>query len=276
MALRINTNLASIGAQKHLANATGMLGKSYEKLASGLRVVRAADDAAGLGISERMRARVRSIAQASRNATDGISMVQTGEGGLNEINSLLNRMRQLAVQSANGTAGGSDRDTMDEEFQQLVVEIDRISQATKFNANNLLDGSLGTITLQIGENTVAGVDTMDISLTSARTSALTIDSLDIGSGGDTNQAITNIDAAIDAVTQLRGLLGAYQNRLESTVNNLAVSVENLQAAESQIRDVDVAEETANLTRLSIMQQAGISVLAQANVQPQAALSLLGG
>ena len=276
MALRINTNLASISAQKHLASSTGMLGKSYEKLASGLRVVRAADDAAGLGISERMRARVRSIAQASRNATDGISLVQTGEGGLNEINSLLNRMRQLAVQSANGTASGSDQDTMDEEFQQLVVEIDRIAQATQFNENNLLDGSLGTVTLQIGENTVSGVDTMDISLTSARTSALTIDSLDIGSGGDTNQAITNIDSAITAVTQLRGLLGAYQNRLESTVNNLAVSVENLQAAESQIRDVDVAEETAKLTRFSIMQQAGISVLAQANVQPQAALSLLGG
>lgn len=276
MALRINTNLASISAQKHLAKSTGMLGKSYEKLSSGLRVVRAADDAAGLGISERMRARIRSIAQASRNATDGISLVQTGEGGLNEINSILTRMRQLAVQSANGTASGSDRDTMDQELQQLVVEIDRIAQATTFNGNNLLDGSVSSVTLQIGENTVSGVDTMDLTLSSARTSALTLDSLDIGSGGDHNTAITNIDAAISAVTQLRGLLGAYQNRLQSTVNNLAVQVENLQAAESQIRDVDVAEETAQLTRLSIMQQAGISVLAQANVQPQTALSLIGG
>lgn len=276
MALRINTNLASISAQKHLAQSTGMLGKSYERLSSGLRVVRAADDAAGLGISERMRARIRSIAQASRNATDGISLVQTGEGGLNEINSILTRMRQLAIQSANGTASGSDRDTMDQELQQLVVEIDRIAQATTFNGNSLLDGSVSAVTLQIGENTVSGVDTMDLTLSSARTSALTLDSLDIGSGGDQNTAITNIDAAISAVTQLRGLLGAYQNRLQSTVNNLAVQVENLQAAESQIRDVDVAEETAQLTRLSIMQQAGISVLAQANVQPQTALSLIGG
>ncbi len=276
MALRINTNLASISAQKHLANSTMMLGKSYEKLSSGLRVVRAADDAAGLGISERMRARIRSIGQASRNATDGISMVQTGEGGLNEINQLLNRMRQLAVQSANGTASGSDRDTMNQEFQQLVLEIDRIAQATSFNGNNLLDGSVPSIVFQIGENTVADVDTMDITLTSARVSALTIDSLDIGSGGDQNAAITNIDSAISSITQLRGQLGAYQNRLEATVNNIAVSLENLQAAESQIRDVDVAIETANLTRLSIMQQAGISILAQANVQPQGALSLLGG
>ena len=276
MALRINTNLASISAQKHLANSTMMLGKSYEKLSSGLRVVRAADDAAGPGISERMRARIRSIGQASRNATDGISMVQTGEGGLNEINQLLNRMRQLAVQSANGTASGSDRDTMNQEFQQLVLEIDRIAQATSFNGNNLLDGSVPSIVFQIGENTVADVDTMDITLTSARVSALTIDSLDIGSGGDQNAAITNIDSAISSITQLRGQLGAYQNRLEATVNNIAVSLENLQAAESQIRDVDVAIETANLTRLSIMQQAGISILAQANVQPQGALSLLGG
>jgi len=276
MALRINTNLASIGAQKHLANSTRRLGKSFDKLASGLRVVRASDDAAGLGISERMRARIRSIAQASRNASDGINLVQTGEGGLNEINEILNRMRELAVQSANGTSTGNDRDTMDQELQQLVLEIDRIAQATAFNGNNLLDGSLTTVTLQIGENTVSGVDTMEITLDSARASALTVDSLDIGSGGDVNSAISNIDGAITAVTRLRGQLGAFQNRLDATVNNLAVSIENLQAAESQIRDVDVAAETANLTRLSIMQQAGVSILAQANVQPQAALSLLGG
>ena len=276
MALRINTNLASITAQKHLASTTNRLVGTFEKLSSGLRVVRASDDPAGLGISERMRARIRSFGQASRNVADGISLVQTGEGAMDEISNILTRMRELAVQSANGTYTGEDRNTLDEEVQQLVSEIDRISQATSYNGLNLLDGSISGVTLQIGVDTVAGVDTMDITLVSARTSDLTIDAIDIGSGGDTTSAIGNIDGAINAIVTLRGQFGAYQNRLNSTVNNISVAMENLQAAESMIRDVDVAFETANLTKYTIMQQAGISVLAQANVQPQAALNLLGG
>lgn len=275
MPLRINNNIASLSAQKNLTMATNKLGGSFEKLSSGLRITKAADDAAGLAISERMRADVASFAQASRNASDGISLVQTAEGALNEISSILTRMRELAVQSSNGTFSNEDKDTLDNELQELVGEIDRISQASEFNGTNLLDGSSSTLTLQVGKGTSTSIDQITVTLDNTRTSALTIDSLDIGSGGSTSTALTNIDAAINEVARVRGQFGAAQNRLQSTVNNLAVSIENLQAAESGIRDVDVAEETSKLTRNSIIQQAAISILAQANVQPQAALSLLG-
>ncbi len=275
MPLRINNNIASMSAQKNLTAATNKLGGSFEKLSSGLRITKAADDAAGLAISERMRAQITSLGQASRNSSDGISLVQSAEGALNEISSILNRMRELAVQSSNGTFSTSDQDTLDAELQELVSEIDRISQATEFNGISLLDGSTSTLDIQVGSGTDTSVDQISITLDSARTSALTIDSLDIGSGGSTSTAITNIDSAITEVARIRGALGASQNRLSSTLNNLAVATENLAAAESQIRDVDVAFETSKLTRNSIVQQAAISILAQANVQPQAALSLLG-
>lgn len=275
MPLRINNNIASMSAQKNLTAATNKLGGSFEKLSSGLRITKAADDAAGLAISERMRAQITSLGQASRNSSDGISLVQSAEGALNEISSILNRMRELAVQSSNGTFSTSDQDTLDAELQELVSEIDRISQATEFNGISLLDGTTSTLDIQVGSGTDTSVDQISITLDSARTSALTIDSLDIGSGGSTSTAITNIDSAITEVARIRGALGASQNRLSSTLNNLAVATENLAAAESQIRDVDVAFETSKLTRNSIVQQAAISILAQANVQPQAALSLLG-
>jgi len=274
MPLRINTNIASITAQKNLAKSTHALQGSFEKLSSGLRITKAADDPAGLAISERMRARITSLGQASRNSQDGIAVVQTSEGALNEISSLLNRMRELSVQSANDTNSNADRETLDQELQQLVSEIDRIAQVTSFNGINLLDGSTGTLDIQVGTGTTSGIDQITITPDAARSADLTIDALDIGSGGSTSTAITNIDGAIAEVARIRGQFGAYQNRIQSTLNSLSVETENLQAAESQIRDADVAFETAQMTRNSIIQQAALAVLAQANIQPQNALGLL--
>jgi flagellin len=201
-------------------------------------------------------------------------MVQTAEGALTEVGDLLIRLRELAVQASNGTVSNQDKDTLQAEFGSLVDEIDRIAQATEFNGISLLDGSQSTVSFQVGIGTAAGIDTLAVDLDSARTAALSIDSLSIGSGGNTTAAITAVDAAIDTISSMRGRLGAVQNRLGSTVNNIAVQVENLSAAESRIRDVDVAYETAQLAKYQILQQAALSVLAQANAQPQAALALL--
>ena len=274
MGLRIQTNIASKNAQRNLAKATKDLGDSYRRLSTGLRVANAADDAAGLAISERLRAQIRSIAQAERNANDGISLVQTAEGALAEVNNILVRMRELAIQASNGTVSNRDKDTLNEEFQAIIGEIDRISQATKFSELNLLDGANPIVTLQIGPSTTLGVDTFDITFQSVRATDLALTSLDIGSGTTATSVIDDIDAAINTVVQLRGSLGATQNRLQSTIAQLQVDQENLTSAESRIRDLDVASETANLTRSSILQQAAISILAQANIQPQSALQLL--
>jgi len=275
MGLRVNTNVTSINAQRNLASVTGRLSTNFRRLSTGLRISSAADDAAGLAISERLRSQVRSLDQAKRNANDGISLVQTAEGALNEVSSILTRLRELSIQASNGTVSNADKDTLDEEFQSLVNEIDRIGSSTEFNDIKLLDGSASTVSFQVGFGTTASVDTLDVTLEEATASNLGLSSLDIGSGGSTNAAITAIDTAINTVSGLRGSLGAVQNRLGSTINNLAIQTENLSAAESRIRDVDVAYETAQLTRNNILQQASISVLAQANAQPQSALSLLG-
>ena len=275
MALTVNTNIASIQAQRSLGSVTQKLGQSFRRLSSGLRIATAADDAAGLAISERLRAQVRSMDQARRNANDGISMVQTAEGALNETGNLLLRLRELSVQANNGTVSGADRDTLQQEFSDLVDEIDRIAQSTEFNNINLLDGSQASVTFQVGIGTTAGVDTLSVNLSSARAADLSINTLDIGSTGSPSAAITAIDSAIDSVSGLRGRLGATQNRLQSTISNLGATAENLTAAESRIRDVDVAYETAALTRLQIMQQAAVGVLAQTNALPQTALRLLG-
>ena len=275
MGLRVNTNIISINAQRNLAAVTDKLAGNYRRLSTGLRIATAADDAAGLAISERLRAQVASLDQAKRNANDGISFVQTAEGALNEVSSILVRLRELAVQSANGSVSNTDKDTLDQEFQSLVDEVNRIGRSTDFNGVKLLDGSTSSVSFQVGIGSTAGLDTLSISLTPSLSTSLGLNSLDIGSGGSTSTAITNIDAAINTVSGLRGSLGAVQNRLGSTINNLAVQVENLSAAESRIRDVDVAYETAQLTRNSILQQAAISVLSQANAQPQTALTLLG-
>jgi flagellin len=194
---------------------------------------------------------------------------------LNESGDLLIRLRELAVQASNGTVSAADRDTLQQEFADLVDEVDRIAQSTEFNDIKLLDGTQASVTFHVGIGTTAGVDTLDVALDSARAADLGLDALDVGSSGDPTAAIDAIDSAIDSVSGLRGRLGAMQNRLGSTINNLAVQTENLSAAESRIRDVDVAYETAQLTKLQIMQQAAISVLGQTNALPQAALRLLG-
>ena len=275
MGLRVNTNVASINAQRNLSTVTDRLSTNYRRLSTGLRISTAADDAAGLAISERLRSQVRSLEQSKRNANDGISFVQTAEGALNEVSSILVRLRELSIQSSNGSVSAKDKDTLNEEFRSLVNEVDRIGRSTEFNGIKLLDGSASVVSFQVGFGTTSGIDTLAVSLSAALSTSLALNSLDIGSSGATTTALTNIDAAINTVSSLRGSLGAAQNRLGSTINNLAVAVENLSAAESRIRDVDVAYETAQLTRNNILQQASISVLSQANAQPQSALSLLG-
>jgi flagellin len=275
MGLRVNTNVSSINAQRNLEKVTGRLNDNYSKLSTGLRITKGADDAAGLAISERLRSQVRSLQAARRNANDGISLVQVAEGALNESSSILIRMRELAIQANNATVSDNDKKTLNEEFTALRDEINRIAQATEFNSINLLDGTSSTMDFQIGFGTTGGVDTIAVSLSPALSTSLGINSLSIASSGNPSAAIAAIDTAIDSVSTLRGSLGAVQNRLQSTVSNLGVAVENLSAAESRIRDVDVASETAALTRNNILQQAAISVLSQANVGPQTALSLLG-
>ena len=275
MGLRVNTNVASMNAQRNLANSTTSLGGNYSRLSSGLRIATAADDAAGLGISERMRSDIRSFGVASRNAQDGISMVQTAEGALNEVSDLLGRMRELSMQSANGTLSDDDRATLDNEFQQVVSEIDRIAETTEFNGVKLLDGTNGDIAIQVGIGATTA-DQINVSATDASSSTLGITTGgSISTASTAQDMLSDIDDAIDAVNTTRGTLGAQQNRLGSTLRSLANVRENTSAAESRIRDVDVAMETADLTRNSILQQAATSVLAQANQQPQLALSLLG-
>jgi len=276
MGLRVNTNVASINAQRNTAQVTTRLARNYQRLSTGLRIATAADDAAGLAISERLRSQVRSLSQAARNANDGISLVQVGEGALNEVSNILVRLRELAIQSANGATSPADKNTIKDEFDSLVNEINRIAQSTEFNGIKLLDGSASTVMFQVGINTTANVDQLNVTLTPALTTSLGLSSVDVGSGGNTSFAISMIDGAVNAVSQLRGRFGSLQNRLQSTIANLGVTSESLSAAESRIRDVDVAFETAELTRNNIMQQASISVLAQANAQPQAALQLLQG
>jgi flagellin len=275
MGLRIGTNVSSLTAQRNLSRATEGLNRTFERLSTGKRISRAADDAAGLGISARLGAQVRSIDASVRNAYDGISLIQTAEGGLSEIENAISRMRELAVQSANGTLSSSDQDNLQEEFSQLQSQIDQVSNSTTFNGISLLNTS-SAITLQVGPNTTAGVDTLDVSTTDATGTTLGVSSLSIGSGGDSSAAIAALDTALDTVTSARGSLGASQNRIESSISALQVRSENLAAANSRILDVDVAKETAELAKFQILQQSALSVLAQANSQPFSALSLLNG
>jgi flagellin len=271
MGLRVNTNIASLTAQRNLSMVSGRLSGNYSRLSSGLRIATAADDAAGLGISERMRSQIRSYGSAGRNAQDGISMVQTAEGALNEVNNLLGRMRELAVQAANGTLSTADRTTIDTEFQAIDAEITRVGNQTQFNGISLLDAA-GTSKIQVG---IDANQTIDIVLGDMRSTALAIDVLNTTTATLANAAITALDSAIDSVTSQRGTFGASVNRLQSAHNSILNAHENLSAAESRIRDVDVAFETADLSRNSIMQQAATSILSQANQQPQLALTLLG-
>lgn len=274
MGLRVNYNEHAQAALKGLTKTDHALAGNFKRLAAGLRIADAADDAAGLALSERLRAQIRSIDQAKRNASDGISLVQTAEGSLAETSAILIRLRELTIQSANGTTSPSDKTTLNTEFQSLVSELNRIGQAAAFNGIQLLDGSASQVTFQVDIHTTANVDTVTVPLSPALATTLSLATLDIGTAGNTSLALTNIDSAIDAISSLRGRLGAAQNRLDATISNLAARSENLSAAESRIRDLDFAYETALLTRNQILHQAGIAMLGQANSRPYAALSLL--
>lgn len=276
MGLRVNTNVAAINAQRTLSARNEAVSANFRRLSTGLRISTAADDAAGLAISERLRAQIRSLDQAKRNSLDGISLVQTAEGSLNEVSSILVRLRELTIQASNGTVSDQDKATLDSEFQSLVTEINRIGRATAFNGINLLDGSASQVSFQVDLGVAADIDQISITLSAALSTTLSLDALSIASSGNTSLALTNIDGAINSVSALRGRLGAAQNRLHSTIENLAARAENSAAAESRIRDVDVAFETAMLARNSILRQASISILGQANVLPESALTLLGG
>lgn len=280
MALVVNTNISSIIAQRSLVENSSKLSLSVQRLSSGLRINSAKDDAAGLAISEKLRAHIRSINVAVRNAQDGISLAQATEGGLVEVSNILVRMRELAEQAANGTLGSSERTALDDEYQQLLAEIDRISNVTEFNGVKLLDGSQSAtgISLQVGfQNSAANDRITFFSGTAAVTKTtlgLTGTFGTISAAANAQSALTQIDSAIATVAARRGTLGAVMNRLESTIANLRVASENLTAAESAIRDADFAYETALFTKNQILVQAGSAMLAQANVLPQAALQLL--
>ena len=266
MALRVNTNVEAFNAHRNLSATSVAQSKSMEKLSSGLRINRAADDAAGLAISEGMRAQIRGTAQASRNAQDGISLVQTAEGSLNEMHSILQRVRELAVQNANGTLSTSDQAKITAEVAQLTAELDRIRDSSKFNGIALFSSSADTtVTMQVGANGTSGSSTDRIGVTIKQVSFSTV-SLDVA----------RVDEAITSISNARSDLGAVQNRLEHTIANLGVQQENLSAAESRIRDVDMAAEMVNYTKLGILQQSGTAMLAQANQSAQGTLSLLRG
>jgi len=271
MGLRINTNVSSINAQRNLANSTDALSKSLQRLSSGLRIYRASDDAAGLAISERFRSDIRSLGQASLNANDGISLLQVAEGALNETSALLVRMRQLAIQSANGTLGSAERTTINNEFRDLAAEIDRIANVTEFNGTQILVSGGGTgsglasVTFQIGINATAN-DTSTVSGVNATANGISITSgTTVDTVSNATTALGNVDSAINTISNLRASFGTVQNRLESAIRSIAVAIENTSAAESRIRDVDVASETADLTKNQVLQQAGVAILAQANV-----------
>jgi len=274
----INTNMMSLNSQRSLNRSQSDMRTAVERLSSGLRINRAQDDAAGLAISERITAQIRGLNQAMRNANDGVSMLQTTEGAMQEITNALQRMRELAVQAANDTVSERDKDSLQEEFAAMSAEIGRITSSTEFNGAKLLDGTAASVTLQVGFQNATD---NEIVINMADLTSLTSLSDDISDvsgtrpGDFARAALAKIDADIDTITSERAKLGAVQNRLESTLRNVANVVENQSAARSRIRDADFAVETANLTRTQILQQAGTAMLAQANQLPQSVLQLLG-
>ncbi len=274
MSISVRTNISSLVAQGNLSKTTGELQKSISRLSSGLRIQSASDDAAGLAISEDFKASIRSLNQAKRNANDGVSLIQTADGSLKEVGGLLTRMRELAVQSRNGTYNTSQRGFLMDEFDQLRSEIDRIVNTTEFNGVSLLDGDQASgLSFQVGMGT-SGDDRLTISIADSGSSSLGLTSSSISSTGGADTAIGALDDAIEDISTRRASLGAMQNRLSTTMSNLETYSANLSAANSRIVDVDVAEETANLTKNQILMQAGTAMLAQANQGPSVALSLL--
>lgn len=277
MGMRVSTNMAAINAQRNLSGSQRTLGKSMAQLASGSRINIAADDAAGLAISERMKAGIRSARQANRNANDGISMVQTAEGGLNEISNIVTRLRELGIQAASDTVGSVERGFMDKEVQQMKSEIQRISSSTKWGTTNLLDGTTPVFDFQVGIFNSPEADRISFnsSENNAQLDSLQLESLDYTSKEGAQDAISKLDMAQNNVNGMRANLGALQNRLTSTVDNLGVLEENMSAANSRIRDTDVASATSEMTRNNILLQAGTATLAQANQVNQLALKLIG-
>ncbi|GJL53156.1 MAG: flagellin [Nitrospirales bacterium] len=274
MALVVNTNVASLNAQRNLETNTNSLNGSVARLSSGLRITRAADDAAGLGISETLRAQIRSINQAARNANDGISLLQIADGGAANVGNLLGRLRELAEQSASGILGSTERSYLDQEFVALRSEIDRISSVTEFNGVKLLSGAdNNSLSIQIGFRSSAN-DTLSIQLDDLNTAQLSLSTTNVSTADSALSALGSIDSAISAVASARATIGSLQNRIDAAVQNLAVGGENLTAAESRIRDADIALETSKFVRNQILVQAGTSILAQANTLPQQALALL--
>lgn len=277
MALRIATNVASLNAQKNLTMSNRGLDQSLARLSSGYRINQAADDAAGLAISENLRGQIRGLSQANRNANDGVSLVQVAEGGLNEVSNMLIRLRELAVQASSDTIGDTERKFLDVEYQQLKSEIQRVAEVTEFNGLNLLNGTGGVIDIQIGVHNDPFKDRISFNASAANSSldALGVTAESVSTKETAQSAIDVVDNAMVSVNAIRANFGAMQNRLGSTINNLAIAHENLSAANSRIRDADIAAETAELTRNTILQQAGVSVLGQANQMQQVALKLLG-
>lgn len=277
MSLTISTNVASLSAQKTMSTNARGIQKSMAQLSSGSRITKAADDAAGLSISETLKSTVRGYNQAKRNANDGISMVQVAEGGLSEISNILTRLRELGVQASSDTVGDLEREFIDKEVQQLINESERISQATRFGSTVLLDGSGDKFDFQIDINNDDFVDriSFDASQQDATTSNLGIDGFNYASKDGAREALEVLEGAQRQVNGYRANLGAIQNRLISTSENLSVAVENFSAANSRIRDTDIAESSAQLATAQILNQASVGVLAQANQQPQAALRLIG-
>lgn len=277
MGMRVSTNIASVNAQRQLSGSQRSIQKSMQQLASGNRINIAADDAAGLAISENLKASARSAAQAKRNANDGISMIQTAEGGLNEISNIVVRLRELGIQAASDTVGDTERGFLNKEVGQLKNEMQRISNVTTWGKTKLLDGSTPTFDFQVGlyndkENSVISFDSSE---NEATLSALGLDSVDFSTKEGAQDSLDSLDNALSGVNGMRANLGAIQNRLYSTVDNLGVQEENILSANSRIRDTDVAQASSEMVRNNILLQAGTSTLAQANSNNQMALKLIG-
>jgi flagellin len=279
--MSILTNTASLSAQRNLSKSQGAMSKNIGRLSSGLRINTASDDAAGLGISENLKADIRGLAQAGRNANDAVSLAQVAEGSMNEQQGIVTRMRELAVQAANGTLGSTERGYIDTEFDALSSELNRIANTTEFNGQKLLEGSASAgLTMQVGfQNTtndrIAMSVTRLVTSTLGSTGGLQIASVSLSTATNAQLALSAFDGAIEQLSTARAKVGAFQNRASITISNLGVAHENLSAANSRIRDVDVASEAADMTKNQILSQAGISVLSQANSLPSSALALIG-
>ncbi|MBL8956977.1 MAG: flagellin FliC [Myxococcaceae bacterium] len=275
MAMSIKTNVSSLNAQRNLFSSEMSLNSSMAKLSSGYRITKAGDDAAGLGISSNLSAQIRSYNQASRNAQDAVSVIQTAEGALNETTSILTRMRELAMQSASDGVGNTERGYIQSEAAALSTEIDRIANATEFNGTALLNTTATALTFQVGIRNVAANDRISVSTVNTSASSLGLSGLSLSSAAGAQSALGLLDSALQTVSSARATFGAAGNRLESVVSTIQTASENISAANSRIRDVDVAEETSKMARSQVLMQAGVSVLSQANQSPQLALKLLG-